>query len=586
MEGQEKNDNGRYPESIKLPVGIENFAKIRTEGFYYVDKTGLIRDLLRDWGEVNLFTRPRRFGKSLNMSMLKHFFEYGCDRSLFEGLEIVRETKLCEDYMGTFPVISITLKGVEARDYAGARQMMAALLAREASRFDFLRESNRLLPEERERYIRLKRIDLDEEKSTAEMEEVLKTGLQTLSQLLYKHYGQKVILLIDEYDVPLDKAERAGYYEEMVSLIRGLLGQALKTNDSLFLAVLTGCLRVAKESIFTGLNNLKVYSITNTTCGEYFGFLDQEVQEMLEFYGQKEKFAQIKEWYDGYCFGKVDVYCPWDVINYCSELRQDPDALPRAYWINTSGNEIIRTFLQMAKPGVKRELERLVNGEMVIKKVRQELTYRELYDSVEHVWSVLFMTGYLTQRGRVESDTSADTYKLAIPNREIRQIFVEQVMEWFQGEVGKEPELLDAFCEAFRLGEAEAIEQHFTTYLKKTISVRDTAVRKSRKENFYHGILLGLLSHRGDWYVRSNVEAGDGYSDILVEMEEEETGVIVEVKYPDGGDLEAGCREALEQIEKKQYQEALELDEMKRMIFVGIACERKKCKVVTRIVVL
>ena len=371
MEGQEKNDNGRYPESIKLPVGIENFAKIRTEGFYYVDKTGLIRDLLRDWGEVNLFTRPRRFGKSLNMSMLKHFFEYGCDRSLFEGLEIVRETKLCEDYMGNFPVISITLKGVEARNFQDARGMLCSVIGKEALRFEFLQDSSRLSEKEKGQYEKLTRLDETDEREFVMSNEVLIGSLQTLSELLYKHYGQKVILLIDEYDVPLDKAERAGYYEEMVSLIRGLLGQALKTNDSLFLAVLTGCLRVAKESIFTGLNNLKVYSITNTICGEYFGFLDQEVQEMLEFYGQKEKFAQIKEWYDGYCFGKVDVYCPWDVINYCKELRYDPDTPPRAYWINTSGNEIIRTFLQMAKPGVKRELERLVNGETVIKKVRQ-----------------------------------------------------------------------------------------------------------------------------------------------------------------------------------------------------------------------
>ena len=343
----------------------------------------------------------------------------------------------------------------------------------------------------------------------------------------------------------------------------GVTAACLKTNDSLFLAVLTGCLRVAKESIFAGLNNFKVYSITDAIFGEYFGFLDREVRDMLEFYGLGEKFAQMKEWYDGYCFGETDVYCPWDVINYCSELRHDPNTPPRAYWINTSGNDIIRTFLQMAKPGVRRELERLVNGETV--------------------WSVMFMTGYLTQRGRVESDTYADTYELAIPNQEIRQIFVEQVMEWFQGEIGKEPELLDAFCEAVRQGDAEAIEQHFTSYLKKTISIRDTAVRKSRKENFYHGILLGLLSHRGDWYVRSNVEAGDGYSDIVVEMEEEEIGVIIEVKYPDGGDLEAGCKEALEQIEKKHYYEALDLDGIGKIILVGIACERKRCKVITKV---
>ena len=580
MAGQEKSS---YRQPVKLPVGIENFEEIRKEGFYYVDKTGLIRDLLQDWGKVNLFTRPRRFGKSLNMSMLKHFFAYGCDSTLFDGLKIAKETELCEEYMGKFPVISITLKGVEARNFEDARGMLCSVIGKEALRFHFLLESERLLEEEKGAYRQLIKLDDTGEREFAMSNEVLTGSLLTLCQLLYKHYGQKAILLIDEYDVPLDKAERAGYYEKMASLIRGLLGQALKTNDGLFLAVLTGCLRVAKESIFTGLNNLNVYSIINTSFGEYFGFLDYEVRDMLEFYELGEKYAQMKEWYDGYCFGETDVYCPWDVINYCKELRYDPDTPPRAYWINTSGNDIIRTFLQMAKPGVRRELERLVNGETVTKKIRQELTYRELYDNVENVWSVMFMTGYLTQRGRVESDTYADTYELAIPNQEIRQIFVEQVMEWFQGEVGKEPELLDAFCEAFRQGDAEAIEQHFTSYLKKTISIRDTAVRKSRKENFYHGILVGLLSHRGDWYVRSNVEAGDGYSDILVEMEEEETGIIVEVKYPDGGDLEEGCLEALEQIEKKHYREALDLDWIGKIVLVGIACERKKCRVMTKL---
>ena len=580
MAGQGKDS---YRQPVKLPVGIENFEKLRTEGFYYVDKTGLIRDLLRDWGEVNLFTRPRRFGKSLNMSMLKHFFEYGCDASLFEGLEIAKETELCKEYMGKFPVISITLKGVVARNFEDARGMLCSVIGNEALRFQFLMKSEQLTAKEKEQYTRLITIGKGEQPGFLMSQDVLEGSIKTLCQLLYKHYGQKAILLIDEYDVPLDKAERAGYYEEMASLIRGLLGQALKTNDSLFLAVLTGCLRVAKETIFTGLNNFKVYSITDATFGEYFGFLDCEVRDMLEFYGLGGKYAQTKEWYDGYCFGEMDVYCPWDVINYCKELRYDPDTPPRAYWINTSGNDIIRTFLQMAKPGIRRELERLVNGETVTKKIRQELTYRELYDNVENVWSVMFMTGYLTQRGRVESNTYADTYELAIPNQEIRQIFVEQVMEWFQGEIGKEPELLDAFCEAFRQGDAEAIEQHFTSYLKKTISIRDTAVRKSRKENFYHGILLGLLSHRGDWYVRSNVEAGDGYSDIVVEMEAEEIGVIIEVKYPDGGDLEAGCKEALEQIEKKHYYEALDLDGIGKIILVGIACERKRCKVITKV---
>ena len=564
---------------VKLPVGIENFAKLRTEGFYYVDKTGLIRDLLWDWGEVNLFTRPRRFGKSLNMSMLKHFFEYGCDASLFEGLEIAEETELCEEYMGKFPVISITLKGVEGSNFEDARGMLCSVVGTEALRFEFLQDSDRLSEKEKGIYQQLIKLDETGKRGFTMSNEVLAGSIQTLSRLLCKHYGQKVILLIDEYDVPLDKAERAGYYEEMVSLIRGLLGQALKTNDHLFFAVLTGCLRVAKESIFTGLNNFKVYSITNTIFGEYFGFLDHEVQKMLEFYGLEKKFVSMKEWYDGYCFGKVDVYCPWDVINYCGELRRDPDALPQTYWMNTSGNEIIRTFLQSADSSTEWELEQLVNGGTVTKEIRQELTYHELYANTENVWSVMFMTGYLTQRKQVDRNT----YELAIPNQEIREIFVEQVMEWIRGEAGKEPELLEALYAALCVGDAAGIEQQFTAYLKKTISIRDTAVRKELKENFYHGVLLGLLSHRKEWSVRSNVESGDGYSDILVKIEEEETGIVIEMKYPDGGDLEAGCLEALEQIEKKHYREALDLEEMGKLIFIGIACERKKCRVMTKV---
>ncbi len=564
---------------VKLPVGIENFEEIRKEGFFYVDKTGLIRDLLQDWGKVNLFTRPRRFGKSLNMSMLKHFFEYGCDASLFEGLEIAGETELCEKYMGKFPVISITLKGVEARNFQNAGEKLCSVMGNEALRFQFLMKSEQLTEKEKEQYTRLITMGKGEEPGFLMSQDVLEGSLKTLCELLCKHYKQKVILLVDEYDVPLDKAERAGYYEEMVSLIRGLLGQALKTNDHLFFAVLTGCLRVAKESIFTGLNNFKVYSITNTIFGEYFGFLDHEVREMLEFYGLEEKSASMKEWYDGYCFGKVDVYCPWDVINYCSELRRDPDVFPQAYWMNTSGNEIIRTFLQSADSSTKWELEQLVNGSTVTKEVRQELTYHELYANTENVWSVMFMTGYLTQRRQV----GRNTYELAIPNQEIREIFVEQVMEWIRGEAGKEPELLEALYAALCVGDAAGIEQQFTAYLKKTISIRDTAVRKELKENFYHGVLLGLLSHRKEWSVRSNVESGDGYSDILVKIEEEEIGIVIEMKYPDGGDLEAGCLEALEQIEKKHYREALELEEMKKIIFVGIACERKKCRVMTKV---
>ncbi len=560
---------------VKLPIGIEDFEKLRTEGFYYVDKTGLITELLNNWGEVNLFTRPRRFGKSLNMSMLRAFFAYGCNPKIFEGLAIAGERELCDKYMGKFPVVSITLKGVEAKDYAGARAMMAFIIGNEALRFHFLSESNKLSELERKQYDQLTKIDEEGRYGFIMSEDVIKNSLLILTRLLRKHYGQKVVLLIDEYDVPLDKAQQFGYYEEMVSLVRNMLGQALKSNDSLQFAVLTGCLRIAKESIFTGLNNFNVLSITNVRFEEHFGFSDEEVKDMLDYYGLADKYRQIKEWYDGYRFGKTDVYCPWDVINYVNLLRSEPEASPRAFWINTSGNYIIRQFLRMATPRTRREIERLLAGESVKKKVNQELTYRELYQSIDNLWSVLFTTGYLTCKEAAEEDV----YSLVIPNLEIRKIFAEQVMEWFQEEARKDAPMLDEFCWAFAKGDGEAVERLFTAYLKKTISIRDTSVRKGKKENFYHGILLGLLSHRGDWDVDSNIESGDGYSDIQVEIEEESIGLVIEVKYADNGDLEAGCKEAFKQIEETGYEERLKEDGMTRIIRYGIACWKKSCMV-------
>lgn len=559
----------------KLPVGIENFAEIRTEGFYYVDKTLLIRELLKHWAKVNLFTRPRRFGKSLNMNMLKCFFSCKTDKALFDGLAIAKETELCEKYMGNFPVISLTLKGVSSRNFEDAKALLRSLIGREALRFSFLAESIRLTEKEKEQYEQLTRVDSSNQQGFFMPNEVLENSLLTLSELLHKHYGQKVILLIDEYDVPLDKAEQGGYYDEMVSLIRNLLGQVLKTNDSLYFAVLTGCLRIAKESIFTGLNNFNVMSITDAAYDEYFGFSHQEVREMLEHYGVGEKYNQVKEWYNGYRFGNRDVYCPWDVVNYVKLVRFEPDAAPRAFWINTSGNEIIRRFLQRANVTARREIEKLIEGECVVKKIYPELTYRDLYKTIDHLWSVLLATGYLTQRGKVDEET----YLLAIPNQEIRKIFIEQIQEWFQEVVRRDTPKLDAFCEAFACGDAEAVERQFNAYLQKTISIRDTSVRKGKKENFYHGILLGLLSHREDWGIESNAESGDGYSDILVEIEEKSIGMIIEVKYPDSGNLEAGCKNALAQIQKKNYQERLVEDGMETILHYGIACWKKKCRV-------
>lgn len=559
----------------KLPVGVENFEKLRTEGFYYVDKTGILKELLNNWGEVNLFTRPRRFGKSLNMDMLKTFFSYGCDASLFEGLQIAAERELCEKYMGKFPVLSITLKDMDARDFEGAKAALSTIIGREALRFSFLSESGKLTEEQKAQYAQLIRNDTAGRQIFSVSDEALKDALRTLSELLYRHYGQKVILLIDEYDVPLDKAHLFGYYDEMADLLKNLLSRALKSNESIYFSVLTGCLRIAKESIFTGLNNFKIYSISDVRFDEYFGFTEEEVKAMLGYYGLEKYESLIKEWYDGYLIGNTSVYCPWDVINYVDLLRADPDAAPKAFWINTSGNDIIRTFLSMAKQSTRREIEQLIQGETVAKKIREELTYREPYENLDNLWSVLFTTGYLTRRGKAEGEI----YRLSIPNLEIRRIFTEQVQEWFQKEAKKDVPKLDAFCEAFVRADIETIEKQFNAYLCKTISIRDTAVRKEKKENFYHGILLGLLSHRGDWDIVSNAESGEGYSDILVEIEDKGIGMVIELKYSETEDMEAACREALQQIEKKDYKSRLIEDGMETIFQYGIACRRKKCQV-------
>lgn len=558
----------------KLPIGIENFEEMHKEDFYYIDKTGLIRELLQNWGKVNLFTRPRRFGKSLNMSMLRCFFEIGRDHSVFQGLEISKEQALCEQYMGKFPVISVSLKGVSGRDFQAAKDMLATIIGGEAMRFQFLSTSDRLSVEEKERYSRLMSLALQPDAEIADA--YLVSSLQVLSQLLVKHYGQNVVILIDEYDVPLDKAYQAGYYDEMVTLIRNLFSQALKTNDCLQFAVLTGCLRVSKESIFTGLNNPKVFSITDVRFDEYFGFTDREVRELLDFYGLQEHYDTINKWYDGYCFGKKGVYCPWDVINYVDDLCADPDARPRDYWSNTSSNDIVRRFIESAQNSTtKREIEQLIAGEAIQKEICQELTYRDLDKSINNLWSVLFTTGYLTQMGR----PAGDVYKLKIPNLEIRRIFTKQIYEWFQESAEADGDTLNAFCEAFRTGDVAGIEKQFHEYLWNTISIRDTFV-KGKKENFYHGILLGLLSYKASWAVSSNRESGEGYSDIVVEVGRERLGIIIEVKYSEDGNLEKGCAEALRQIEDNDYEEVLRENGMQTILKYGIACYKKLCKVV------
>ena len=562
-------------EKLKLPMGIEDFERIRKDGFYYVDKTGLIKDLLENIAYVNLITRPRRFGKTLNMSMLKYFFDKESDSKLFDGLEISREKKLCDEFMGCFPVISITLKGATGKSFAEAKEMLRRIIGKEAMRFQFLMQSDQLTEMEHNQYEAL--ITTDKTGAFIMSDELLKDSLQTLSQLLKKHYKQSVVVLIDEYDVPLDKAYQSGYYDSMVELISILFGNTFKTNDSLNFAVLTGCLRISKESIFTGLNNFKVYTVKDVRYREYFGFTDVEIKQMLEYYGFSSQYDVIKEWYDGYLFGNSGIYCPWDVINYCGDLRDGSVTKPQNYWVNTSSNDIIRIFLNQANMTIRNEIEQLINGNSVKKMIRQELTYRDLDSDLDNLWSILFTTGYLTQRGASDEDLT----DLVIPNREIQWIFVQQIREWFKGETVRNLEKLESFCRAFQENNVDAIEEGFNAYLKKTISIRDTNAKKEMKENFYHGILLGLLGNMDGWNVRSNAESGEGYSDISIEVEDKEIGIIIELKYAEKAAFDDGCRKALKQINDRNYEETLIDDGMKTIYKYGIACYKKRCRVVS-----
>ena len=555
-------------ERKRLPVGVENFEQIMNDNYYYVDKTGLISELIRNGGLVNLFTRPRRFGKTLNMSMLEHFFSIEREQSIFEGLEISKDTKLCEAYMGKYPVISISLKGINAATYEDAFDFAVRIMKKVARNVQFLLGSDALSDYDKLEYKELLNNNMSEAAFCG--------GLKILSELLEKHYGTKVVLLIDEYDVPLAKAFENGYYDQMIFLIRSLLEQALKTNNSLKFAVMTGCMRISKESIFTGLNNLKVLSITDERYDEYFGFTDTEVREMLKYYEIEDHYEEVKNWYDGYQFGSVEVYCPWDVLNYCDKLKDHGDSFPENYWINTSSNDAVRKFIQMSDNfTTKREIEKLLAGGEITKEIHQELTYPEMYQSLENVWSLLFMTGYLTQRGRVD----AKRYKLAIPNLEIRDIFATQIMEYFKESVAKDGDTLSRFCDALKNGEETKVEEIFENYLKKIISIRDTFVRKASKENFYHGILLGILGVKEEWYVSSNQESGEGYSDILVETENSETVILIEVKYANDGNLDQACEQALQQIEEKKYDEELRENGVDKILKYGIACYMKRYKV-------
>ena len=551
----------------KLPVGIDDFGKLRREDFYYIDKTGLIRDLLNNWGEVNLFTRPRRFGKTLNMSMLKCFFEIGTDKTLFDGLEISQETALCEEYMGKYPVIFISLKGVDGLTYELAIERFKTIIQEETIRLHSLLQEDLLSSFDRKKLSQIENREVPEKE--------IPDSLKFLSRILYTCFGKKAILLIDEYDVPLDKAFQHGYYNEMVLLIRGLFGQVLKTNEFLQFAVLTGCLRVSKESIFTGLNNFDVNSIVDVEHDEQFGFTDSEVQRLLEDYGLNERAGIVKEWYDGYRFGNANIYCPWDVIKYTKKLLADPYAEPEAFWINTSGNDLVKRFIDKADKTTQNEIERLIAGEAIEKAIRLDLTYNELDASIANLWSVLFTTGYLTQTGRAVNGV----YKLVIPNREVREVFILQIQEWFKETTLADSARINRFCAAFPAGDVSTIQDMLHDYLWDSISVRDTAVRTSMKENFYHGMVLGLLRSQGNWLIQSNAETGEGYSDISVSTPAR-TGIVIELKYANDGDLEAACAEALKQIEEKKYAVGLQRQGMKTIIRYGIAFWEKECMVV------
>ena len=565
--------------SLKLPVGIDDFRKLRESHFYYVDKTRLIEQLLLNWSEVTLFTRPRRFGKTLNMSMLKSFFDIGTDEALFDGLYISGNKELCDEYMGKYPVIFLSLKGVEGLTYEEAFEAFVRIMGKEVNRVSFLADSDKLTQIEREQY---KGLTIMKNGRLAFDKEKLISSLQLLSQLLYKHYGKKTIILIDEYDVPLDKAFQNGYYNEMVSLIRGLFGQALKTNEFLQFAVLTGCLRISKESIFTGLNNFKVMSITDSRFDEQFGFTDEEVRKLLSDYGMDSHFDEVKEWYDGYHFGRADVYCPWDVINHADHLRDDSDAKPQTYWINSSGNSLVRRLINRADSSTKDEIERLIAGEAIEKVIRQDLTYDEIENSIDNIWSVLFTTGYLTKVGEVKlADSESYAYKLIIPNKEVREVFVLQIQEWFKAVVANDNDTMKLLSKAILDKDETILARQLNIVMGRMISILDTKAPDDMKENFYHGLLLGLLrGSNPEWLIRSNRESGDGFSDILIKPENPDLGIVIEVKYAkEFKKLDAACDAAMAQIKEKRYDETLRDEGRCDILAYGIAFCRKRCRV-------
>ena len=560
-------------DAMKLPVGIDDFRKLRESDFYYVDKTKLIEQLLQSWSEVTLFTRPRRFGKTLNMSMLKSFFEIGTDKSLFDGLYISKNKELCDEYMGKYPVIFLSLKGVEGLDFSSARRMLCTIIEREINRHYYLKTSDALTEVDRAQFAKM----LQGNDSNIE------DSIRMLSQLLYKHYRQKTVILIDEYDVPLDKAFQNGYYKEMVSLIRGIFGQALKTNEFLQFAVLTGCLRVSKESIFTGLNNFEINSIVDIDHDEQFGFTDNEVKKLLSDYDRAERYPDVREWYDGYHFGNADIYCPWDVINFAKKLVADKNARPSAFWINSSGNDMVKRFVDKADQTTRDEIEKLVAGSIVEKRLRLDLTYDEIDSTIDNLWSVLFTTGYLTKIGEVKMpDSESYAYKLVIPNKEVREVFILQIQEWFKSVVTNDNDNMKLLSKAILDKDEQRIQRQLNIVMGRMISVLDTKASDNMKENFYHGVLLGLLrGSNPDWLIKSNRESGDGFSDILIRPEDPDEGIVIEVKYAkEIKGLDVACEAAMTQIKDKRYYEALRDEGRCNILAYGIAFSRKRCKVI------
>ncbi|MCD8122274.1 MAG: ATP-binding protein [Clostridiales bacterium] len=549
-------------EKRKMPIGVEDFTEILTQGFYYIDKTGMIRELLENWGKVNLFTRPRRFGKSINMSMLKCFFEIGTDPHLFDGLEISRHKELCEAYLGQYPVISLSLKQVNGFTFEEAQTQLWSVITEAAEQLDYLQDSGILNARDRR-----KLYDLSEGKGNQQ------EGLRLMSRLLWKHYGRKVIILIDEYDAPLQKAYENGYYDEMVRLIRQLFGYALKTNESLYFSVLTGCMRVSKESIFSDLNNPKLYTLLDDRCDEWFGFTDGEVRQLLDSLGLGEYYETVRDWYDGYQVGQSGIYCPWDVINYCDQLLSDSDKTPKNYWANVSENAIVYQFVEMADETTRSDLEVLSEGRFVDREISSELTYQDMGNNIDNLWSVLFTTGYLTQHGRNEDGT----YRLAIPNREVRSIFDQQLKKWFLTKV--EGGLKELY-QAIDSGVAETIEERINACLVESVSFMDGGNTEVQKESFYHGLLLGMMKGRRGWIVKSNREAGNGRADIILIDRFQNAGIIMEVKVAGrSAALEEKAQEGLRQMEDRRYDEYFLGYDIARISKYGIAFWQRKCRV-------